>query len=48
MIKVEMGRACSLDGMRNTRVSVRKPEGRRSGGSPRHRWENNIKWIRGK
>jgi hypothetical protein len=25
------------------RVSVRKPEGRRPLGRPRHRWEDNIK-----
>ena len=27
------------------RVLVGKPEGKRPLGRPRHRWEDNIKWI---
>ena len=30
------------------RVLVGKPEGKRPMGRPRHRWEDNIKWIFGK
>jgi len=43
--KNEMGGACSVYGERRGvyRVSVGKPEGRRTLGRPRHRWEDNIK-----
>jgi hypothetical protein len=27
------------------RILVGKPEGKRPFGRPRHRWEDNIKWI---
>jgi len=32
-----------VEGIRVYRVLVRKPEGRRPLGRPRHRWEDNIK-----
>jgi hypothetical protein len=40
-----MGRACGTNGeQRNAyRILVRKPEGKRSLGRHRRRWENNIK-----
>jgi len=42
-----MGRACSVNGGEEGRgvytVLVGKPEGRRTLGSPRPRWEDNIK-----
>jgi hypothetical protein len=40
-----MGGACSTNGERIGvyRVLVGKPEGKRSLGRPRHRWEDNIK-----
>jgi hypothetical protein len=40
-----MGGACSTDGEERGvyRVLVRKPEGKRPLGRPRHRWENNIR-----
>jgi hypothetical protein len=40
-----MGRACSTDGEERGvyRVLVGKPEGKRPLGSPRRRWETNIK-----
>jgi hypothetical protein len=43
--KTEMGRTCSTYGGRRGayRVLVRKPEGRRSLGRPKRRWEDNIK-----
>ena len=43
--KTEMGRICSTyEKSRDVyRVLTRNPEGRRSLGRPRHRWENNIK-----
>jgi len=39
-----MSGACSAQGKRRGeyRVLVRKPEGKRPLGRPRHRWENNI------
>jgi len=39
-----MSEACSAQGKRRGeyRVLVRKPEGKRPLGRPRHRWENNI------
>jgi hypothetical protein len=39
-----MGGACSTNGERRNayRILVRKPEGKRPGGRPRRRWENNI------
>ena len=39
-----MSEACSVQGKRRGeyRVLVRKPEGKRPLGRPRHRWENNI------
>jgi len=42
--KNEMSEACSAQGKRRGeyRVLVRKPEGKRPLGRPRHRWENNI------
>ena len=41
----KMGEACSAYGERRGvyRLLVGKPEGKRSLGKPRHRWENNIK-----
>jgi hypothetical protein len=41
----EMGRACGSYGEDRIahRVLVGKPEGKRSLGRPRHRWEDNIK-----
>jgi hypothetical protein len=41
----EMGRPCgTYGGSRGAcRVLVRKPEGKRQLGKPRHRWENDIK-----
>jgi hypothetical protein len=43
--KTEMGRVFSMYGERRDayRVLVGKPEGRRPLGSPRRRWEDNIK-----
>ena len=43
--KNEMGRACGAygGGERCARVLVGKPEGKRSLGRPRRRWEDNIK-----
>jgi hypothetical protein len=43
--KNEVGRACSKYGERRGihRVLVGKPEGKRSLGRPRRRWEDNIK-----
>jgi hypothetical protein len=43
--KNEMGGACSVYGERSSiyRVLVGKPEGKRSLGRLRSRWENNIK-----
>jgi hypothetical protein len=43
--KNDMGGACSAYGERRGgyRVLVRKPEGKRPNGRPRHRWEDNIK-----
>jgi hypothetical protein len=43
--KNEMGGACSTYGEERVvyMVFVRKPEGKRLLGRPRHRWENNIK-----
>ena len=42
-----MGRACSVNGGEEGRgvytVLVGKPEGRRTLGSPRPRWEDNVK-----
>jgi hypothetical protein len=40
-----MGGACSTYGEKRGayRISVRRPEGRRPLGRPRHRWEDNIK-----
>jgi hypothetical protein len=40
-----MGGACSADGEQRGvyRVLVRKPEGKRSLGRPRRRWEDNIR-----
>jgi hypothetical protein len=40
-----MGRACSRNGEKRNayRILVRKPEGKRSLGRPRHRWVDNIK-----
>ena len=40
-----MGGACSVYGERGClyRILVGKPEGKRSLGRPRHRWEDNIK-----
>ena len=40
-----MGRACSVygGGEKRVRVLVGKPEGKRSLGRPRRRWEDNIK-----
>jgi hypothetical protein len=45
MEKNEMDRACSMYGGRRSvhRVLVRKPEGKRSLGRPRHIWKDNIK-----
>jgi hypothetical protein len=45
MKKTEMGRTCSTNGESSCsyRVLVGKPEGRRTFGTPRHRWEDNIK-----
>ena len=42
--KNEMSGACSAQGKRRGeyRVLVRKPEGKRTLGRPRRRWENNI------
>ena len=41
----EMGGACGTYGRQEKcyRVSVRKSEGKRPLGRPRHRWEDNIK-----
>jgi hypothetical protein len=43
--KTEMGRTCSTMGERRDayRVLMVKPEGRRPLGTPRRRWEDNIK-----
>jgi hypothetical protein len=43
--QIEMGRICSTYGERRGayRLSVGKPEGRRTLGRPRHRWKDNIK-----
>jgi hypothetical protein len=43
--KNEMGGACSAVGEERGvyRVLVRKPEGKRPLGSPRRRWEDNIR-----
>jgi hypothetical protein len=43
--KNEMGGVCSTYGARRGvyRVLVGKPEGKRTLGRPRHKWENNIK-----
>jgi hypothetical protein len=40
-----MGRVCSTNGEKRNayRILVRKSEGRRSLGRPRHGWVNNIK-----
>jgi hypothetical protein len=40
-----MGRACSTNGEKRNacRMLVRKTEGKRPLGRPRHRWVNNIK-----
>jgi hypothetical protein len=39
----EIGRACSTYDRRDAyRVLVRKPEGQRPLGKPRHRWEDNT------
>jgi hypothetical protein len=40
-----MGRACSTHGEKRDayRILVGKPEGKRSLGIPRNRWEDNIK-----
>ena len=38
-----MGGACAAYGGGMYRVLVGKPEGKRTLGRPRHRWENNIK-----
>jgi len=38
----EMGGACGMYG-EEKRVLMKKPEGKRLPGRPRHRWENNIK-----
>jgi hypothetical protein len=40
-----MGWACNLHGDTGStcRILVRKPEGKRPLGRPRHRWDNNIK-----
>ena len=45
--KTETGRACSTNTASRgpCRVLVGKPEGRRPLGKPKHRWEDNIKWI---
>jgi hypothetical protein len=42
-----MGGACSTygEGRGVYRVLVGKPEGKRPLGRPRHRWEDNIRWI---
>jgi len=42
-----MGWVCNTYGERRDvyRVLVRKPEGKRPLGRPRHRWGNNIRWI---
>jgi hypothetical protein len=43
--KTEMGRACNMYGEKREvcRVLVRKREGGRPLGRPKHRWEDNIK-----
>jgi hypothetical protein len=40
-----MGRACSTNGEKRNayRIWMGKPEGKRPLGSPRHRWEDNIR-----
>jgi hypothetical protein len=38
-----MGGECSVNGRGAYRVLVRKPEGKRSLGRPRRRWEDNNK-----
>jgi len=38
------GHVACMEEMRNTyKILVRKPEGKRPHGRPRHRWENNIR-----
>jgi hypothetical protein len=41
----DMGKACSTNGEKRNayRILVGKPEGKRPLGSPRRRWEDNIK-----
>jgi hypothetical protein len=36
---------CSYNTRSFWRVLVGKPEGKRPLGRPRHRWEDNIRWI---
>jgi hypothetical protein len=45
IVKDGMGRACGTHGeVRNAyKILVGKPEGKRSLGRPRHRWEDNIR-----
>jgi hypothetical protein len=40
-----MGRACGTNGVKRKgyRILVGKPEGKRSLGRPRHKWEDNTK-----
>jgi hypothetical protein len=40
-----MGRACSTNGEKRNAcwILVRKPEGKKPQGRPRHRWVDNIK-----
>ena len=41
-----VGHVALMGGRRGTyRVLVGKPEGKRLLGRPRHRWEDNIRWI---
>jgi hypothetical protein len=42
-----MGTTCSTNGEKSNayRILVRKPEGKRPIGRPRHRWVDNIKLI---
>jgi hypothetical protein len=40
-----MGSACGTYGEDTYRVLVRRPEGTRPLGKPRHRWKDNIKRI---
>jgi hypothetical protein len=41
-----MGGACSTNEVRNSyKILVGKPEGKRSVGIPRRKWDDNINWI---